>query len=390
MGGTTRDAGDGSPLVAGPFVPALAGPSSPDHGSALVDLIAELTADARVSPRFHLLIIFSCVIATLGLIADSTAVVIGAMLVAPLLTPIMALALGSVRGEGNLLSTAALAIAEGVAVAIFLSWFLAAGARLLPFDALTTLPAEVHARTHPNPFDLGIALAGGAVAAYVLVRMPGADALPGVAIATALMPPLCTVGIGLALGDRGVWGGAALLFLTNLSAIVFGGIVVFSALGFRPASWRAGTLPSVLALALLLVVGGSLVSLTMRAVSDSRDGQRIHQAVLRAVEVQRPGSQLISLESSKREGSLELRVTLRTNGEPSIEEVENIQAAIAQDLQRTVSLVFISVPALVLDPLNPPAPRVTITPVPPATPTPRGKVSYLPHQVALPALARDQ
>ena len=89
----------------------------------------------------------------------------------------------------------------------------------MPFGALATIPAEVASRTHPGPFDLAIALAGGAAAAYALVRLEGAAALFGVAIATALMPPLCVVGIGLALDDQGVWGGAGVLFATNLVAI---------------------------------------------------------------------------------------------------------------------------------------------------------------------------
>ncbi len=216
-----------------------------DANAAFAD---HLETEAKPDSRFHVRVVFSCAIATLGLIADSGAVVIGAMLVAPMLTPIMGLALGSVRGHASLLLSPAIALVEGIAVAICLSAALTWLAQALPFDALVTLPSEAQARTSPNPFDLGIALAGGAVGAYALARHQQSDTLPGVAIATALMPPLCTVGIGIALNDRGVWGGAALLFVTNLSAILLAGILVFAVLGFRPERWHRGALPTGLAL----------------------------------------------------------------------------------------------------------------------------------------------
>ena len=90
-------------------------------------------------------------------------------------------------------------------------------------------------RTQPSPFDLVIALAGGAAATYALARPRLSAALPGVAIATALMPPLCVVGIGISLQRSDVYMGALLLFLTNLVAISFASILVFAFLGFRPS-----------------------------------------------------------------------------------------------------------------------------------------------------------
>ena len=314
--------------------------------------------------------VFSCAIATLGLIVDSPAVVIGAMLVAPLLTPMMATAMASLGGRSTMLKNALLALAEGVAVAVILSTIIALLAMYLPFDALATLPHEAQARTRPNPFDLAIALAGGAVGAYSLGRLrPPSDALPGVAIATALMPPLCTIGIGIALGDRGVWGGAALLFVTNLAAIVFAGIVVFVALGFRVQRSAADVLPTALALGLLAVVAGALVFLSLRAVNEARDADRIRSAVSEAIKVQLPGARLLDMERSEEGNALQIRLTVRTVGQPRLEDVQTIQAAVAQSLQRRVAVTFVSVPTLVLDPLNPPPPNATITPTPRPTAT---------------------
>ena len=149
---------------------------------------------------FLLLVLLSCSIATFGLITNSVAVIIGAMLIAPLMSPILALSLSSVAGEPRIYRRALLALIEGALLAVALSAILTWITVILPFGFLTELPSEVVSRTRPTIYDLGIALAGGAAAAYALAQPHLSAALPGVAISTALMPPLCTVGIGIALG----------------------------------------------------------------------------------------------------------------------------------------------------------------------------------------------
>lgn len=143
---------------------------------------------------YFFLVVLSCLIATLGLLADSPAVIIGAMLVAPLMSPILGLSLASVTGRRRLLQDASLALMEGAAVAIALSVVAGWLGRQSSIGALGMLPAEVISRTRPTPLDLFVALAQPAISA----------ALPGVAIAIALMPPLCAVGIGIAFG-HGSW-----------------------------------------------------------------------------------------------------------------------------------------------------------------------------------------
>ena len=103
---------------------------------------------------------------------------------------------------------------------------------LLPFFSIQELPQEILARTRPTPIDLVIALAGGVAAAYALTEPNLSAALPGVAIATALMPPLCTIGIGVALNRWDVAGGATLLFITNTITIAFASVLVFFLRGF--------------------------------------------------------------------------------------------------------------------------------------------------------------
>lgn len=350
-------------------------------------LRADIFRSGRPDSRFRLLVWFSAVIATLGLIADSTAVVIGAMLVAPLLGPLMAIGEASLGGRPRQGLIAVRALGEGIVAAIAISFVLAHVTMLSSFDALEALPDEIQARTRPNPLDLGIALAGGAIGAYAVARMRDSAALPGVAIATALMPPLCTVGIGLAIEDRGVWGGALLLFATNLAAIVFTAGMVFWVLGLGPHRRRNGYPVGQAAVGLVPIVllGFTLFGLTARAVGEAREAESLWEASVAALADVLPGSDLTDLKrSSGPDGAVNLHLTVRTAIEPTLADAEAIQALIAQRRQKKIALVLVSVPAIVLDPARPLARDVTVaiptrpgtqepTPSPTLTPTPQGE-----------------
>lgn len=182
--------------------------------------------------RFSTLLSLSVIIATYGILSDSSAVVIGAMLIAPLMTPVLAMAASVVMGWPGRLSTSATIVAAASVGAIFLAWLLSL---LAPQELFAlVLPGELLARTEPTTFDLGIALAAGAAGAYVLVRHEALAALPGVAISVALVPPLAVVGTSLELGEGDLARGALLLYLTNLAGIIFAAIVVFVVTGFIP------------------------------------------------------------------------------------------------------------------------------------------------------------
>jgi len=342
------------------------------------EVLEELEQDSSPGFDYFFLVILSCSIATFGLITDSVAVIIGAMLVAPLMSPILGLSLASVAGEQRMFRHAVVALVEGVLLAAGLSALLGWVARGLPFDILIELPGEVIARTHPSPFDLGIALAGGAAAAYALANPRLSAALPGVAIATALMPPVCTIGIGISLGNSDVVLGAALLFLTNLTTISFAGIVVFIALGFRPLhiedTWHHIPRSLFVSLVFILITAVPLVILTLRLVEQSHARQEIRDAVAAELSTL-PDAQLVDVVIDSSNATLHLRVTVRTSRQPDYWRVVELQKAIATRLQRTTALQLIIVPTTKLDPLVPPTPTptftvtATFTPGPSLTPT---------------------
>lgn len=191
-------------------------------------LLAGVARDARLDRKYLLLITLSAAIATLGLLQGSAAVVIGAMLVSPLLGPIMGIGFGLATLESELirrsLVTLAAGIAAAIAVAMLIVW-------LSPVNDVT---AEIRGRTQPTLLDLGVAVVGGVAGVYAILRKLS-GVMVGVAIATALVPPLSTIGFGLVTDRFDFALGASLLFLTNTLAIAFAATLVARLNRFGPS-----------------------------------------------------------------------------------------------------------------------------------------------------------
>lgn len=208
---------------------------APERKSAVY---AQIYDTAEISSlNYWLEIIFSAGIAALGLVLNSPAVIIGAMLISPLMGPIMATGLALASGDLYLAIKAIANVAASMSLAIAFSAFIV---WLLPFHSVTS---EILARTNPTLLDLGVAIFSGLAGSVAVCRFGGSErvtTLPGVAIAVALMPPLCTIGFGLGSGaNTRIMGGAGLLFLTNLVAIVASAFVVFLVTGMNAPEVRA-------------------------------------------------------------------------------------------------------------------------------------------------------
>lgn len=260
--------------------------------------------------------------------------------------------------------------------------------RFLPFIALQELPAEVLSRTHPGPIDLGVALAGGLAAAFALAMPNISAALPGVAIATALMPPLSTIGIGMALNRWDVAGGASLLFLTNAVTITFAASLVFFILGFSPGPVKnTGRLPRSLLVSAFLTATllGPLSYLSYQFVSSATENRDI-EIVLKEEVSKMHKAELVEWNVISSGDSLDLKIIVRTVTLLSYEDSVALQIAIADRLQRPVSIIVNQVFAAHLDPLVPPTytstPTITSTPTPGPSPTPTNSPTPIPTKTA--------
>ena len=231
--------------------------------------------------RFAAMLALSVIIAVLGLSLDSDAVIIGAMLIAPLMTPIIGTAAALVMGWPRRLGQAALAVLAGAAGAVGISFALT---WLLP-AASQALTPQVLARTSPDLRDLAVALAAGAAGAYATARADVSAALPGVAVAVALVPPLAAAGFTLAIGREDLASGALLLFAANLVAIVLIGSVVLVACGFV-SSGRLKAAASRIRAGLLTVAAAAvavtapLTSTTLASASHAQTTQAVNQAAV--------------------------------------------------------------------------------------------------------------
>ena len=172
--------------------------------------------------EYSSLLLLAGLIALFGLLENSAAVIIGAMLISPLMNPILSAALALLLGDGKMGKRAAIVLAVSIAAVIGITWLVAL---TVPLKQATP---EILARTQPNLLDLFIALLSGLAGTLALRNSSVAmTILPGVAIAVAVIPPLSVVGYGLSTGQDSIAGGAFLLFVTNLVSIIISAVVVF-------------------------------------------------------------------------------------------------------------------------------------------------------------------
>ena len=197
-----------------------------------------LTAGARraKTSQFWVLLVLASLIAAGGVVGDSTPAVIGAMIVAPLATPIYGVALATVSGSRRDLLASLWLLVLGVAVNILIGF-------LVGLVTISRMPVDMNpqivGRTAPTLLDLGVAVTVGVAGSFALVRRDVSNILAGVAIAISLVPVLAVVGITLGSGRLDLAWGAFVLFLTNAAAIIVAGVVVFTAAGYaREASER--------------------------------------------------------------------------------------------------------------------------------------------------------
>ncbi|MQA00343.1 MAG: DUF389 domain-containing protein [Dehalococcoidia bacterium] len=315
------------------------------------EVYRDLRRSARGGTDFYVMMALAGLIAALGLLLASPAVVIGAMLVAPLMLPTVSLGLGVVHGDVRVLQLSAMTLFRGALSALLVG--VVAGA-LVPGAEVTS---EVTARTQPSLLDLGVALGGGAAGAYATARPSLSASLPGVAIAVALVPPLAAGGIALALGSPSEVGGAGLLFVTNLIAIAAAAGIVFLLLGFRPEPLRASRVQvfgrGFVALLLLTIAVaiplGALTAGSVREASLDADVRAALDATFPAV----PGLAWNEVSVDRLEDrALALTVEAESTETLSPEVVLALEVDLSQRLERPVRLVVRVVQVSILGPLE--------------------------------------
>ena len=296
-----------------------------------IQLFSEMEGRARWSFDFAVLMILATLIAGLGLLADSAAVVIGAMLVAPLMTPLLGGGLAMVQGNWPLWKQCQKAVLLGFFSALMIGAMLGGVARLIGMG----LTGELMARGEPTLLDLGVAFASGIAASYCLARPKLSGALAGVAIAAALVPPIATTGISLALGEHSTARGSALLFGTNVVAIVLGSALNFFIAGIRGKKSTAQIWARRLAIIFALVCAGLSVPLASVLVSKASRTAPVVQQVKNALDG--TDYQLVSVRLLRKANEQKkLEIHLEGPGFPDEAMRERLQAITSQRYGDTV------------------------------------------------------
>lgn len=301
---------------------------------------------SKLSIDFIALLTASTVIATFGLFQSSAAVIIGAMIIAPLMRPLVGLALALLTADMLLLRRSSLTLACGTVVGASI-----AGGLALLLQQIELTP-EILARTKPNLLDLGIAFFAGAIGAYCQTKKNLADSLAGVAIAVALVPPLSVVGFGLALGQKELWQGASLLYLTNLVGITIAGSLVFFVMGYAPLKVaKQGLIISSAALALLVVPLGFAMN---DIILENRLRAEIKQILKEKTYTFRDVN-LRELELKRYRTPLLVRATVLTDQQITSNQVRLVQDLLIRELKLPLELKLRVVPLTEISAIEPDA-----------------------------------
>jgi uncharacterized hydrophobic protein (TIGR00271 family) len=344
------------------------------------DVYKRIRRNARPKQEFFVLIFLASLIAAFGLLLNSGAVIIGAMLVAPLMSPIVGTGLALVMGDVRFLRMSLETVIKGVILAVLMGVI----AGLLRLD--TPLTAEIMGRTQPSLMDLGVALVSGLAGAYALSKSDASGALPGVAIAAALVPPLASSGIAFVTGNPREGWGAFLLFFTNFTAISFATALIFLILGFRPTvsqkdrqAVQARTFR--IALVMLGVVGVILFVTTYNLAQELAFSARVREVTTHYVaEIGEATLAELNVEGdlNNPDSPLTLGVVARAPRVIPYAKVVDMQEQIGIELQRVVALNMQVLQVTELDPLIPPTQTPTATPTTTGTPDPTATATNTP------------
>ncbi|MEM8809030.1 MAG: DUF389 domain-containing protein [Cyanobacteria bacterium P01_G01_bin.38] len=291
-----------------------------------------LLDDSELNRDYIVLTIGACIIATLGLLSNSAAVIIGAMLVAPLMQPIRGLAFGILEGELELIgeSLKSLLVGTLISVALAASLGIALG--------FSEYGSEVWARSQPTLLDLGIAIAAGGISGFAKVQPRLSSTLAGTAIAVALMPPVCVIGLGFAQWNLGLSWGSTLLYLTNLIGITLACMLAFLLTGYSPLKQARRPLGLVMAMVSILVI--PLAVSLIQLVNQNRLEDSLRNALQDTLTFQDQNVSLINSETNWLTSPPEVKLTVYATRAITPTQVSLLEKHIENQMKRPFKLII--------------------------------------------------
>ena len=300
----------------------------------------EIKENAKGDFDFFVLTIFSAIIITLGLIVDSSAVVIGGMLLAPLVWPVLALSLAIIKGRSGLLQSSVSTLFRSTVVILLISFVFGF---ISPDYALKG--SEFISRTSPTIFELFIALAAGFVGAFVITYPKIGAAIAGVVVAAALVPPIAVIGLSVSHGNLEMAGGAFILYLSNLIAVTFAASILFLVSKFKGPSTEIGQDKRKSnirwALIFLIVMAIPLLLITSEAIKEKNQQNAIRQII----NAKFPTATIASVDVEDKGEVVVIDVTIQHSDILTENQVNNLAETLSQKMKKVV------------------VPRITIVPI---------------------------
>jgi uncharacterized hydrophobic protein (TIGR00271 family) len=296
------------------------------------ELFSGLRQSAKISSVFAILTALSALLATTGLFQNSAPVIIGAMVLAPMMAPIVSFSMGVVRGDKELLKGGSATLVIGVATALLFSCL------YTYFIPLSMMTDEMRSRLNPTLLDLMVAIFSGIAGAYAHAKAEIAKSLAGVAIAVALVPPLSVTGIGIGWWEWGIVHNAFLLFLTNLAGITLAAALTFLVLGFSPV--KRATRGILLTMLFLVIVTVPLLVAFNKLVEQNKIFRQLRGVEQIVTEGRTITVRPLSVDLSR--DIPVIYVETRSGSALSKEELRKIKAEIVKAVQRPAVLNILS------------------------------------------------
>jgi uncharacterized hydrophobic protein (TIGR00271 family) len=301
-------------------------------------VVKEIYSEIHMSPGYFLSLIIANLIALLGLITNSSPVIIGAMLISPLMSPILSAGFAFITGDRIIWRKSLSKLVISIVLVILFS------AIATYFSPLNDLTSEIVARTRPNLYDLIIAFLAGTVGAVAIcTKKSYLTIIPGVAIATAVIPPLSVAGFGLGVANVSVALGGFFLFFTNFVAIVISTCLVFYAYGFKPQALNQsnGTpLRNRIAMLfiVLLVISLPLMYTLQKTISEVRLRKNVQNSLRRAFDTQEKSRLSTFTYTIEGKDRIDIDAVVNTVKYMKDSEINGIEARLAKDLKRNAKL----------------------------------------------------
>ncbi len=307
--------------------------------SQLEEIYREIDESRRFGPTYLLMLFLACMIALLGLLTNSPAVIIGAMLISPLMGPILCCGLALTLADWQLgkkaLKNVLLSVIEAITIAAIATW-------LSPLKELTP---EILARTHPNLMDLLIAFFSGIAGTVALVKwQKGLTIIPGVAIATAIMPPLAVVGYGLSTMQWQVASGGFMLFFTNLMSIIISADLIFLVAGFRPRQQmvpqkhRLMVRNRILVASIVLILMSIPLIHTLSLAAGHARLQREISRILQNEMEQKKKSRIVEMNFDETQDPVPIEVIIHTINRFDKETIDDVSRSLSARIGKSVRL----------------------------------------------------